>query len=35
MQEQVAQPEIATGIQPALKGVKVLDLTQRLCFTFP
>jgi formyl-CoA transferase len=28
MQEQVMQPEIATGIQPALKGVKVLDLTQ-------
>src|SRR6266851_3743598 len=27
MQEQV-QPEIATGTQPALKGVKVLDLTQ-------
>ena len=28
MQEQVVQPEIATGIQPALKGIKVLDLTQ-------
>jgi formyl-CoA transferase len=28
MQEQVGQPEIATGIQPALKGIKVLDLTQ-------
>src|SRR5450631_2228341 len=28
MQEQVAQPEMATGIQPALKGIKVLDLTQ-------
>ena len=28
MWERVAQPEIATGIQPALKGVKVLDLAQ-------
>ena len=28
MREQAVQPEIATGIQPALKGVKVLDLTQ-------
>src|SRR5258705_2376369 len=28
MQEQVAQPEIGTGTQPALKGIKVLDLTQ-------
>jgi CoA-transferase family III len=28
MRERVVQPEIATGIQPALKGVKVLDLTQ-------
>ena len=28
MQEQVAQPEIATGTEPALKGIKVLDLTQ-------
>lgn len=28
MQERVEQPEIATGIQPALKGIKVLDLTQ-------
>jgi len=28
MQEQVANPEIATGTQPALKGIKVLDLTQ-------
>jgi formyl-CoA transferase len=28
MQEQVVQPDIATGIQPALTGVKVLDLTQ-------
>src|ERR1700746_101926 len=28
MQEQVVQPEIATGVQPALKGIKVLALTQ-------
>ncbi|TMJ22544.1 MAG: formyl-CoA transferase, partial [Alphaproteobacteria bacterium] len=28
MQDQVMQPEIATGNQPALKGIKVLDLTQ-------
>ncbi|HSS84409.1 MAG TPA: CoA transferase, partial [Reyranella sp.] len=28
MREQVVQPEIATGTQPALKGIKVLDLTQ-------
>ena len=28
MQEQVVQPEIATATQPALKGIKVLDLTQ-------
>src|SRR6266702_4422751 len=28
MQEQVMQSEIATGTQPALKGIKVLDLTQ-------
>ena len=28
MQEQVVQEEIATGIQPALSGIKVLDLTQ-------
>ena len=28
MQEQVRQPETATGTQPALKGIKVLDLTQ-------
>ena len=28
MQDQVMQPEIATGTQPALKGIKVLDLTQ-------
>ena len=28
MQEQVMQPEISTEIQPALKGVIVLDLTQ-------
>src|ERR1700756_5384360 len=28
MQDQVRQPEVATGIQPALKGIKVLDLTQ-------
>ena len=28
MQEQVVHPEIATGTQPALKGIKVLDLTQ-------
>jgi formyl-CoA transferase len=28
MQEQVANPETATGTQPALKGIKVLDLTQ-------
>jgi len=26
--ERVVQPEIANGIQPALKGIKVLDLTQ-------
>ena len=26
--ERVVQPEIAGGIQPALKGIKVLDLTQ-------
>ena len=28
MRERAVQPEIATEIQPALKGVKVLDLTQ-------
>src|ERR1700712_3556128 len=28
MQEQVANRETATGMQPALKGIKVLDLTQ-------
>src|ERR1700726_966365 len=28
MQEQIVHPEIATGTQPALKGIKVLDLTQ-------
>ncbi len=28
MRERVVQPEIVTGIQPALKGVRVLDLTQ-------
>ena len=28
MQEQVVHPESATGTQPALKGIKVLDLTQ-------
>ena len=28
MQEQVRQQDTATGIQPALKGIKVLDLTQ-------
>jgi formyl-CoA transferase len=28
MQEQVMQPEIASATQPALKGIKVLDLTQ-------
>ena len=28
MQDQVMQPEIATATQPALKGIKVLDLTQ-------
>ena len=28
MQEQVRQPDTATGIQPALQGIKVLDLTQ-------
>src|SRR4029077_16167486 len=28
MQDQVRQPEVATGTQPALKGIKVLDLTQ-------
>src|SRR5258707_1614829 len=28
MQDQVMQPEVATGTQPALKGIKVLDLTQ-------
>jgi formyl-CoA transferase len=28
MQEQVMQPEIGRGVQPALKGIKVLDLTQ-------
>ena len=28
MQDQVMQSEIATGTQPALKGIKVLDLTQ-------
>ena len=28
MQDQVRQPESATGTQPALKGIKVLDLTQ-------
>ena len=26
MQDQVRQPEIATATQPALKGIKVLDL---------
>jgi len=28
MQEHVRQPDAATNIQPALKGIKVLDLTQ-------
>ncbi len=28
MQDQVMQPEIATATHPALKGIKVLDLTQ-------
>ena len=28
MQDQVMQPEIATASHPALKGIKVLDLTQ-------
>src|SRR5258708_35003964 len=28
MQDQVRQPEVATATQPALKGIKVLDLTQ-------
>ena len=28
MQEHVRQPDTATGTQPALKGIKVLDLTQ-------
>src|SRR6201994_3926842 len=28
MQEHVRQPEAATATQPALKGIKVLDLTQ-------
>src|SRR5260370_30772571 len=28
MQDQVMQSEIAAGTQPALKGIKVLDLTQ-------
>ena len=28
MQDQVMQPEIATATAPALKGIKVLDLTQ-------
>src|SRR3979409_2682054 len=28
MKEQLANPEIATGTKPALKGIKVLDLTQ-------
>ncbi|MBV8577867.1 MAG: CoA transferase [Acetobacteraceae bacterium] len=28
MQEHVMQPETAIGVQPALKGIKVLDLTQ-------
>jgi len=28
MQDQVRQPEVATGTQPALKGIKILDLTQ-------
>src|SRR5260370_1129280 len=28
MREREVQPEIATGIQPALEGIKVLDLTQ-------
>ena len=28
MQEQVRQPGTATATQPALKGIKVLDLTQ-------
>src|SRR5947208_1983963 len=28
MQDQVRQPEVATGTQPALKGIKILDLSQ-------
>ena len=28
MLDQVMQPEIVTGTEPALKGIKVLDLTQ-------
>ena len=28
MQDQVRQPEVATATPPALKGIKVLDLTQ-------
>src|ERR1041384_8402066 len=28
MQDQVRQPDSATAAQPALKGIKVLDLTQ-------
>jgi len=28
MQEHVRQPETATDVPPALKGIKVLDLTQ-------
>ena len=28
MREQVVHPEVPTGTQPALKGIKVLDLTQ-------
>ena len=28
MQEHVRQPDTATDVQPALKGIKVLDLTQ-------
>ncbi len=28
MQDQVMQPGVATATHPALKGIKVLDLTQ-------
>src|SRR6185436_9255173 len=28
MQDQVLQPEVSTGTQPALKGIKVVDFTQ-------